>query len=270
MVDGWFGDPDWSDSGNPLDNNIWDDPGPDEASTRRLPTVTTTGTPIESNADAVQLWLLLNGQTLALTPPDVSIPVMIPDIPISPDLVNCLSDILDYLDGANFPENVDMRQMRDVAENIATDLVSLSNSQLPELGNPFVEYGAFLIRNPDGSVTTSAPFTELSSDQINLTSGQALTQLLAVGSDSVIVGIIHTHSVSPLPSAGDFSAVSTLINALSTAGISISVDPDATLYIIGPDGEIREYARGSNGGDTNRLGVTIDENGDFEFTCETV
>ncbi len=30
MVDGWFGDGDWSDSGDPLNNNIWDDPEPEE------------------------------------------------------------------------------------------------------------------------------------------------------------------------------------------------------------------------------------------------
>ncbi len=212
MVDGWFGDGDWSDSGNPLDNNIWDSPEPEEDPTRRLPTVTTTGTAPESNADAVQLWLLLYGQTPA-APPDIRIPAAFgPGEDAGGDGDCATTDTQDAF--ANDIQDI-MEQLPNFSTTEHAAVMAFINGQ-------FVITG----------IAQGLPTGE----------GGWSTHLTGPDNSSDAVGIIHNHpsngdpiqdATSRYPSARDWLTAQAFVDAGNLSSFS--------LYLIGPDGVMREF-----------------------------
>ncbi len=214
MVDGWFGDGDWSDSGNPLDNNIWDSPEPEED---RQDIVEVWGTPAESNADAVQLWLLLYGQTLA-APPDIRIPAA-----FGPG-----EDAGDCGGNTDAQDNDTQDGFADFVRDVINGIPSSGSQEwgaalsVDALGRPY---------SPSGGVSTIGEVDE--------------NTLYIPPNPSEVYGIIHNHPdalggqdtdrVNRYPSPADWEAAEQMV-AAGADGNNFS------LYIIDADGEMREFS----------------------------
>ncbi|MEL6662176.1 MAG: hypothetical protein AAFO57_06425 [Pseudomonadota bacterium] len=192
-------------------------------------------------------------------------PIDIAPEDIFPELTPCLEGLFEYFNAADFPDGVDMPALRDLVASVADEMFNASRNSVPNVPNAFVEYAAFAVQYADGSLGLSNTFTDLNSDDVNLTGPDASQFLSSLGAGDTIVGIIHTQNNSGLASPADATAFSRLAAALDRAGLPVNVALDGVNYIVGPDGEVRELAAGTyDGSSSDTEGPRIDENGNLQ------
>lgn len=143
-------------------------------------------------------------------------------------------------DGENDAVPAVIDQMRDEVAAHSDYLRYLSDTAFPAAA---VEFGAFLIRDASGEVRMSDPFT--SGNSQNIEAGDILAAAQAsIGAGDTLVGFVHTQRSSGTADASQYDALATaftLPQAAAHAGAA--ADPNLMNYIIGPNGEVKEYTK---------------------------
>lgn len=243
---------------NQLNSFFGDDEEEDEE--RVLPPVIVTAPPIVNTNGGGLPFGIFGPPLLPFLPaPFIDPGDLLPDVP------DCVDDLIGYILGADFPDGVDMGEVRDAVNGIVNDMFNASRNALPDIPNAFVEYAAFVVQYADGTIGVSTPFSDLSSDTVNLTGPEAAEFLVSLEAGDRIVGLIHTQSQSNLASVADAGAFAGLAAALANAGLPVEVALDGVNYIIGPDGQLREYASNTyDGSEADSEGPSVDENGNLQ------
>lgn len=132
---------------------------------------------------------------------------------------------------AHLPD--DIQGVRAVAQTVAQQLVNLSTS------GAFAEYGAFIVRDQNGGLSSTAPFTSNNSDNIIFgASGDGASVTMAVQvlrgipPTSTIVAFVHTHRNDPRPSVNDTMLVGFLESNRDRFAFAASFDIKFLDYIV--------------------------------------
>ena len=148
-------------------------------------------------------------------------------------------------DGQNDSTPSNTSDIRSAVNSTANDMAtaSVEYGQTSGTGQDFAEHGALIVRDIFGNIQVRDVYTNGDTNSVTVDLG-------TLSPGDTVVGVIHTQPQGNAASSGDFDAMSALQEQLLFT-IGNSMDPDALMYIVDPDGNVAEFTRSmqDQGGD---------------------